>query len=259
MAKKPNLKLIGLFLVGGFLLIGATLFLLLEGKFFSQDDNTVVMFFDESVTGLNVGAPVVFKGVEIGKVSKIGLFYDPSNMEFKIPVYARIPNKQKTRIEEFSVHRSVVDALIQKGLRARLGMQSYLTGQLMIEWAMIPGAPLDFQNTFSNMLEIPTVPSLSSELSKGIQDLPVKESLEKFNLFFDTLNKQVPVLLPELTKLLDQLNNVIKKNEKVSSEVLINANRTLSEISAAAKAFKNFADYIERHPEALLRGKKGGY
>ena len=94
MRKNPNEKMIGLFL-----LIGLIAFFGIAGKFMadkiiSQDDEQVVMYFDESVKGLSVGSPVVFKGVEIGKVSKIELRAALDSMDFSIPVYARmLPNQ----------------------------------------------------------------------------------------------------------------------------------------------------------------------
>ena len=77
MRKEPNKKLIGLFVVIGVLIFGLLIAGYVRKELFPPKDNMVVMYFDESVKGLSVGSPVVFKGVEIGKVTKIDLIATP--------------------------------------------------------------------------------------------------------------------------------------------------------------------------------------
>lgn len=262
MPKQPNKKLIGLFIILGFLLFLSLIGKVLSDKFFENDDNLVVMYFDESVKGLNVGSPVVFKGVEIGKVTKIELIADPYNLDFSIPVFARLTANQDLRNKNISLYRkrTSLNAFIKKGLRARLVTQSYLTGQLMVELEMLPDTPIHLEDkgTGRNAFEIPTVLSPIGELSKGFQDLPFRQTLEKFNTILDELEQDLPQILPKLAELSENLNNIVKKNGPTVDDTMTNLNKTIYEIGDAAKALRNFADYIERHPEALLKGK-GGY
>lgn len=252
--KEPNRKKIGLFL-----LTGITIFLLVIGyflkdKFFVDYSKQAVMYFDESLNGLNIGSPVVFKGVEIGKVSKIDLIELQNQVGFRIPVYV---NFHKNIITKDHDKAFILSGLIERGLRARLATQSYLTGQLMIELEMLPDVEPIFKAPIPNVYEIPTTLSPLGELSKGLQSVPIKQSVEKFNLFFDTLNNEMPVILPEVEKLLKNANQLITDNSKGSTEVIQNFNKTLLDLGMAAKSLKNFADYIERHPDALLKGKGG--
>jgi paraquat-inducible protein B len=69
----------------------------------------------------------------------------------------------------------------------------------------------------------------------------------------ERLDKEV---IPNLNKLMDNLNTVISGNKKEITKTLYNANQTLTDVSMAAKSLRNFADYVERHPESLLKGKK---
>ena len=92
MRKEPNKKMIGLFLLIGLALFAIITFHFFQNKF-ADNKNQVVMFFEESITGLNVGAPIVFKGVQIGQVTGIGIVTDLQTLEFNIPVTAKM-NRQ---------------------------------------------------------------------------------------------------------------------------------------------------------------------
>ncbi len=253
MRKEPNTKMIGLFVI-----IGLSVFLLVTLNFFknkfSNKENQIVMFFEESITGLNVGSPVVFKGVEVGQVSKIGLLTDPKTLDFNIPVYAKMNQQSIASMQGYENKNLLLKELIKKGLRARLATQSFVTGQLMIEFEMLPDTPVILKNNNSQFVEIPTALSQLGELSKGFQQLPFRHSVEAFNLFFDNLNKE----MPRIHKVISELDNVISKNSQASSDTVRNLNQAIVDIGQAAKSFRNLADYLERHPEALLKGK-GGY
>lgn len=260
MRKNPNEKMIGLFL-----LIGLIAFFGIAGKFMadkiiSQDDEQVVMYFDESVKGLSVGSPVVFKGVEIGKVSKIELRAALDNMDFSIPVYARmLPNQDiNPWYKSYEFRKKSLDHFIEKGLRARLATQSYLTGQLMVELEIIPKAPIVLRHKKQgNVLEIPTVLSPIGELSKDVKNLPLKQITERINTILGDLERQLPQILPHFAAMSQKMDRLVSKNGPALTDVLTNLNKTLYDISNAAKSFKNVADYLERHPESLIRGKKG--
>lgn len=260
MRKQPNTRMIGFFITAGlaaFLLIISTY---IGSKIFTENDTMLVMYFEESIKGLNVGSPVVFKGVEIGKVAKIDLIANAQNLDFRIPVYAKMEARQNiTSNDYYEDKRALLDALIAKGLRARLTSQSYLTGQLMIELEMLPDSKIVMSNQVlaDNILEIPTVLSPIGELSKGIQDIPIRQSVEKFNHFFDELNAALPVLLPQIKEAAAGMSRFVNNNAQVTADTIDNLNRTIIYVGEAAKNLRNFADYIDRHPEALFRGKGG--
>ena len=162
---------------------------------------------------------------------------------------------------EFASGPAVLDELIKKGLRARLTTQSYLTGLLMIELELLPDTPVILHHTRNNpnILEIPTVLSPLGKFSKGVQDLPLRASVLEFNKFFQTLNAELPTTLAQLKQVSVSLNKILSNNKGATSETLTNFNRTLNSVTEAARSMRNLTDYLERHPEALLRGKEGGY
>ncbi len=255
MRKEPNKKLIGIFMLTGLAVLAIVFGIYIKGKVFAGG-KTLVMYFEESINGLNVGSPVVFKGVQIGKVVSIDLIANPENLEFSIPVYVKMEQKKNIEDMEFGDRETVLNELIKKGLRARLTTQSYLTGLLMIELEMLPSTPIELHHRKNNrdVLEVPTVLSQLGELSKGIQDLPVRESVVEFNKFFSKLNTDI---MPQLQQTMTDVNRLISGRSGASADTLVNINRTLSSMSEAARSVRNLTDYLEQHPEALLKGKGG--
>lgn len=257
MRKEPNKRMIGIFMVSGIAVLMATFLVFINEKFFSTDGKLVVMYFEESINGLNEGAPVVFKGVKIGKVVSIDLIANSDNLTFSIPVYVRMEPRKNIRGSEFDTRVKVLDELINKGLRARLTMQSFLTGLLMIELEMLPGTPVNlYHDKDGDILEIPTVLSPIGELSKGIQDLPIAKSVEEFNKFFSGLNNKMPNILSQLNGMLSRLNSAVSSKSGSSADTIANFNKTLTSVGEAARSLRNLTDYLERHPESLLKGKK---
>lgn len=260
MHREPDKKRIGLFMIIGLTVFAVIIGSFIEKKFFGKDDTLLVMYFDESIQGLNVGSPVVFKGVEIGKVAKIDIVANAGNLQFSIPVYAKMsPNQGINTRGNYESNQALLNELIAKGLRARLATQSILTGQLLIEFEMLPDTPVVLKNLNpgKRYFEIPTALSAKEALSQGFQRLPFKQSLEKFNTLIDELNTQMPVLLPQINKTFKDIDKVITSNSRASSDALDNFNKAAVNVSEAAKSMRNLADYLERHPEALLKGKRG--
>ena len=155
MRKKPNNKLIGLFIVSGIALFVAIIGMFVSEKMMGKDKDLVVMYFSESIMGLDVGSQVVFKGVSVGKVAKIDVITDLQELEFSIPVYVSFNERAVSSEQPTESDEEILHELIAKGLRARLATQNMLTGQLMIELEFIPDAGeavcLKFRRFYHNM------------------------------------------------------------------------------------------------------------
>ena len=217
------------------------------------------MYFQESIKGLNVGSSVVFQGVEIGKVSQIDLVANLKDLTFSIPVYVELDvSKSIVSGDDNQSRKQILDALIRKGLRARLTAQNYLTGQLMIELVMMPDTPIIMEALPQDkeLLQIPTILSPLQEFSRGLQNIPFQKIADKLGQMADSLNKQLPVVLPQISDAATSISKVFSTNARLSTEALSNFNRALVNVSAAAQSLKDLTDYLERHPEALLRGKE---
>lgn len=273
MVQKANPKLIGIFILAAFFVFIATFLLINQDRFFSRSIK-YVMYFQGSIKGLNVGSPVVFNGVPIGRVIGISLVTDVQTMEVQIPVYIET-NKSSFIVLNSGNHskediQEITDKMIEKGLRAKLETQSLLTGQMMISLSYDPGTPIVLQNHNPKIIEIPTVPSASAELLQTLQKLPIKQTVTNLNnLLVETnklitlVNQDSPSVMKDVSVLTHSLSEVARKIEKTlnsfdeDSRTMLDLNKMLRDFSAAAQSLRNWADYLERHPEALLRGKGG--
>ncbi len=250
MRNEANVKLIGIFWCIGILLLLGVIVYGLKDSFDDEEGRMVVMYFEESINGLNVGSDVVLKGVKVGEVKHINIQINSETLSFSIPVYALM---KKRVIRTISNHNgSDFNELIKKGLRARLTTQSYVTGQLMIELEMLPSTPIKYHKPPKGVYEIPTALSAFGELSRNLQSLPIADGVKNFSDFFAELNSN----MPQFKAIVSELAMMLNKNRKATMQLPQNANNMMINIEAAAKSLKNLTDYLERHPEALLRGKK---
>ena len=265
MKKEPNKKAIGLFLVIGFALFLGLIGKSVLNKIHADTKDLVVMYFNESLQGLSEGSPVIFQGVEVGKVTRIVLVTNKDNLKFNVAVYARF--KETEIISEGSLWEKLwkkenfnfLDIMIEQGLRARLASQSYLTGQLRIDLVMLQETEVKMFESpkKENIPQIPTVLSAREELARGFNALQLQETINRFNHVTEVLGKELPVLLPALTKSSQNLDQTLAKVAGSSDETISNLNEALHDVSDAAKSLQNLADYLERHPESLIKGKKG--
>lgn len=260
MKKTPNKKLIGLFTIASISIFIGIVLMFIGDRIFTRNKDQLVMYFEESISGLIIGSPVSFRGVQIGSVSRIDLIADTKDMNFSIPVFVKLNEEQTFRVKSYRKIKdkdAFIEDLIKKGLRARLTTQSYLTGQLMIELEMLPNtkANLKNNNNFKDTIEIPTTLSPMGELSKGLKDLPIKESIDRFNALLETFNQKFPIILDQTASIAISINKIASNNVGGVSMTLNNLNKAMIDIGEAAKSIKNFTDYLDRHPEALLKGK----
>jgi paraquat-inducible protein B len=165
MGSKVNPTVIGAFVVGAIALAVVSVLLFGGGKFF-QEKATYVIFFDGSVQGLNVGAPVVFRGVQVGQVTNVEAIFDPKETTIRIKVLVEIV-RSKVRTPEEYVRISpqeTLELLVQRGLRASLQMQSFVTGLLLVGLDFHPDTPIKRLGLDPTRPEIPTVPTEMQQL-----------------------------------------------------------------------------------------------
>ena len=105
-------------------------------------------------------------------------------------------------------------------------------------------------------MEIPTILSPMGMISQDFSKIPLKQAVDNINGTFETLNKELPVLMPKLIKTTDTTNAILEENRRITNETIKNLNQAAKNISNAAQSFGNLSDYIERHPDALLKGKR---
>jgi len=163
MSMRANPTAIGLFMVGGAALSVLGVATLASGSWFEKQ-STFISYFGESVNGLEVGAPVKFKGVPVGRVTNLFIQIELGDKTFQVPVQYEIDVTRLTSASGSFVHLEDPDVLRQQimdGLRAQLQMESMVTGQLYVELTYRPdAAPPELESRPPAYPEIPTTPSM---------------------------------------------------------------------------------------------------
>ena len=320
MGRQARKTLIGAFVVGAVALAAAGITVFGSGRFF-QKRFTFVMFFSGSITGLSVGSPVEFKGVRIGQVTKIAAVFDPGKLTITIPVYVEIDPKSLvvSGSEDSSSAHSPHDfyqPLLDKGLKAQLDIESFITRQLYISMDFYPDSPTRLVGLDPLHQEIPTIPSLQDQIVQTLQKLPEKimnvtdgierlvnspaaqESLRDLDGLIQEIAGGVKPLMASLTATsdgarrtfaraektlsmkegpaaemaasftetmkkagvsLDQMHSTLESYQQVAvqnANVGYDLTRTLAQLDAAARSVRALAEYLELHPEAVLKGKR---
>jgi len=275
MSKPANKTLIGAFVIGAVALLVIAVLIFGSGKILKKTFHAVV-FFEGSIKGLNEGAPVIFKGVKVGSVTDIRLFYDAAADALRIPVIIELePEKiERTDVVERQPGKNL-KLLIERGLRAQLQMQSMVTGQLMIALDFFPDKPAQYVSFMKEYPEIPTVPTPFEELTKTIQDLPLKEIVKKLNLTLSAtrkliqhIDKKIDPLISNVSKTsevaqdaLEGVQATLKQTEKTlatfseDSRMVYEMNKMIRELSAAARSMRSLSEYLEQHPDSIIKGK----
>jgi paraquat-inducible protein B len=213
-SKPVNKTMLGGFVVAAIALFVAAVLVFGSSKFFKE---TVlrVMYFQGSVKGLNVGAPVLFRGVKIGSVKEISLHWDLEKKQVDIPVIVEI------QPDKFNVVGGTLQTkdpakenreLIEQGLRARLETQSFVTGQLLITLDFNPDTPVTLHKD-APYLEIPTIPTTLQQIEKTLQELDLKGMVEKLASAVESVDRLVSS--PELKDSVVNLDLLLKDTRKL--------------------------------------------
>lgn len=279
MIKQPNMKMIGLFISISAVALFLMMAYFLKSKF-SDNETEVVMYFDESVKGLDVGAPVLFKGVKIGEVTQVRLLANLDTMQFFIPVYAKIYNG-RSLITNTEDEKERLNKFIENGLRAQLSISSVITGQLLIELDMFPKTTAVLHTYAKNQFEIPTINSPFAEISKSLQVMPITKIAQDVEGITQALEKDLPPLLQKMNKTLDTVDTILLENKNNTAKMVAefgtaaqniggaaqsfnvmvgenasSINMLIESFSSAADSLKNLTDYLQMYPSSIITGKE---
>lgn len=184
---------VGAFVVGGIVLFTLGIILLGGGRLFSNDVE-YVLYFDGSVSGLSIGAPVVFRGVPMGSVTQISLVANARDSNVTIPVTIRIDERSfirsSGRVLSESAQQEIIRRMVERGLRARLQLQSLITGQYRVELDFFPDTPMNFRSSTPD-LEIPTVPSPIDTLQRTLARLPIEQLAASLSSILENISAAV--------------------------------------------------------------------
>ena len=225
-----------------------------------------LLVFDESVRGLAVGSPVDFRGITAGEVSRIDLEFrrDTADIAMAVEInlyperFARRWRSRSTAPTSERNPRPILDGMVARGLRAQLRTGNLLTGQRYVALDFFPKAKAAQVKWGRAIPQFPTQRGALDGLEDQLQS--VMEALQKTlqhtdKLIADVDQTVVPQLatsIAEATKTLDAANGVLAAD----SPTQLQLRDTLREVERAAASVRNLADLLERHPEALITGKK---
>ena len=209
MSDKPHTVAIGAFVIGATLIALVTLLFLL-GSGFGKREN-VVMVFDGSVKGLNVGAPMTLRGVQVGQVTGIELILDSTKANVIMLVEADLNAKNIRR--EGPVDANLTEELITRGLRAQLNTQSLLTGLLYIELDFHPDTPINLADITSPYIQLPTIPTNLQRIAQKLEDVDVSKltnDLENISNGINTLvsSEEFQSLPSNITNTMDSMREL---------------------------------------------------
>ena len=223
MNKKISPTLIGAFVVGAVALIVIAILVFGSGRLFRQTRD-FVLYFENSVNGLRIGAPVKIKGVEIGSVKDIRLQLE-KNKEPKIPVIVELDLEKfaargaagavATAVDREALNRAIVD----RGLRGQLEMESLVTGLLFIALDFFPGTPINLVQSTNGDYKYPEIPTLPTTLEQAkdaatriinkLEDIDFKELGANLEATLKGVNRTVNS--PEIESALRSLARVMPK------------------------------------------------
>jgi len=242
---------------------------------------TYVMNFRESVRGLGPGAPIDFRGIVIGEVASVGVDYDTNKKEFTIPVEIKLyPERLRAKYRNGTKApnpQHMLDRYVERGFRGQLRVGNLLTQQLYIALDFFPDAPKAHVDWSKTPPELPTVPGTAEELQaslarilKKMEKMPLEElgnDLRKTLRTLDGTLKSTDKLInrldgevvPEVRSTLDSTRKALGTVESaLNSDAPLQQDMrdALHELTRAAQSLRTLADYLERHPESIIRGRK---
>jgi paraquat-inducible protein B len=277
--KKANPAAVGAFVIGALVMLVAGV-VIIGGASLFADKVRYVLYFDSSVNGLTVGSPVKMQGVEIGSVVEVNALADTSKMTVVNEIVIRVDRSRfkRTGADDSLTRRT--QYLIEHGMRARLELQSIVTGQLYVGLDFQPDTEIRLLGIPSEYEELPTIPSLTSELENTmraffarLKDVPIENIMKNLDSSLAGLSEILNS--PDLKAAVAQLDETVGEARgalgqakgaftnidsavEPDSDVRYQLSVALEEVAGAARAIRLLADYIERNPNSVVFGRDRG-
>ncbi len=226
------------------------------------------LYFDDGVSGLSVGAPVEYKGLRLGTVTEVSVESDKNKSD--ILTYAtieiepeRLPtqnfNLELTKEERINEVYLYFKNMIKLGLRAQL-KSNLITGQSLITLDMFPEMEKNSAKYKDGIFILPTAPETFSGLLDQVNKIIAKINAMPLNDIGNNLNdatKNTNSLIKSLDTATININRLMKSLDAAQGGMTgVQAGEMMDELTRAARSIRSMADYLERHPESLLKGKK---
>lgn len=243
-----------------------------------SDKLRMALLFDESLRGLEPGAPVDFRGIALGEVTAIHVELDPQSHRILMPVEISLyPQRLSRRSREYlkprneAERRRFLDGMVARGMRAQMRSGNLLTGQLYVALDFFPEAAKETIDWSGEPPRLPTTPGNMQALQASLKNLAAK--LERLPLerigrdlqrtlaaaasllagLDHEVTPELRATLGEARQTLEVARNLLSADQPMQQDT----RQAIRELSRTARSLRQLADYLERHPEALIWGKKG--
>jgi len=239
----------------------------------------VMFYFEDSVRGLLPGAPVQLRGYKIGEVLDVSLEFNRENGSFRIPVLAEL-EPGRVKIAGATDFESTIEQLVGNGMRASLASGNLLFGKLLVSLDLYPNETAVQADTSGTYPVIPTIRGTFGEIAHDARALieelrqaagtindflgskafqgsvdDLSATLDHIRLISAQINEkttpQITAVLSGAESTLDEARVMLATNSTTRTEI----NRMLLELGDAARSIRLLADYLEQHPESLIKGK----
>ena len=262
MSRRASPTLIGTFVLAGIGLLVAGV-LVFGGRELFQTKQKFVTYFEGSVQGLRVGSNVLFRGVRVGYVTDITVTTDQSMLNYQIPVTFEILPDSVTVVSggkafgSLSTTDSRLDEMIKAGLRTRLDVESFVTGQLVVDLDMHPETKAVFRGQNPAYPEIPSIPS-------GIQQV-----MERIETFLNNVQEKVPLdrVAEDLLSAIDGFNQLVNSpdlkaaiagvnklvNDRSTQQLPASLAGTLADLQAATRDARALIGHVDQRLDPALQ------
>jgi paraquat-inducible protein B len=239
MIQRHSPRVIGGFVLGALALMVAAILVFGSGQVFKKYDRAVI-YFQGSVGGLRVGAPVDFRGVQIGTVQDISVRYDVQNGQLAIPVIVDIdPNRIKVTGRGEADGSYSLTRMIERGLRAELRLQSFVTGQMAVQLNFNPRTEARLVgNADLPWPEIPTVPSTFEQATEVLTEIA----------------KDVPELMRHLNGVLDDTSKLLREFQgsgATTQQILTELSKFTSALGASDRDMRSTIENLAKLTASL--------
>lgn len=274
MNKKISPTIIGAFVVGAVALIVIAILVFGSGRLFRQS-REFVLYFDNSVNGLRVGAPVKFKGVELGSVRQILLQLGKDEQVNKIPVIIEIDLDKLTsrgaRVDIADDPKAFYKAIVDRGLRGQLQMESLVTGLLYVALDFLPETPINLVQTSGREYKYPEIPTAPTTLELAqdavtriinkIEEIDFKGLVASLSATVDGVNKitnapELQAALRSLEKTMPKIDGAVADVRKLATTMdgsVTKLTESLQQTSTAARQALQGAETTLKQTDAALQ------
>ena len=260
-----------------------------------------VLYFNESLRGLSVGAPVTLLGLPAGEVTEVGLDIDPATLAYsrargdrrptpsassRAWAHSKRPSAKPSTQSAQQRHASSRRLVEQRGLRAQLRSGNLLTGssswpstisrtrprrrstgpRTVPELPVVPSTLPDLEAKLSGILaKLDKLPleAIGADLTKALASLDqtLKDASKAVNRVDTEVMPELKTTLEELRRMIATADGVLKNTDATllgkDAPAQQDLRDALQEVTRAARSLRVLTDYLERHPESLIRGKSG--